>query len=85
MNAAEFVVTCAVVSAFAATIFFGVWEESKGISEHLTAILGLILGGVPAALFAGWLLKVAPRKPLMIAVGLLILGIAGYELSKTIF
>lgn len=85
VNAAEFVVTCAVVSAFAATILFGVWEESSGISEHLTAIAGLVIGGLPAAFFAGWLLKVAPRKPLMIAVGLLICGIASWELSKALF
>jgi len=44
------VVTCAVVSAFAATIFFGVWKESSGISEHLTAIVGLVIGGRPAHL-----------------------------------
>jgi hypothetical protein len=85
VNAAEFVVTCAVVSAFAATIFFGVWAESKGIAEHLTAIAGLVIGGLPAAFMAGWLLKAAPRKPLMIAVGLLICGIAGWELSKVVF
>ena len=84
VNAAEFVVTCAVVSAFAATIFFGVWEESNGIGEHLMAVAGLVVGGLPAAFFAGWLLKIAPRKPLMIAVGLLICGIAGWELSKAI-
>jgi uncharacterized membrane protein YfcA len=85
VNAAEFVVTCAVVSAFAATIFLGVWAESNGIMDHFTAIMGLILGGLPAAFFAGWLLKVAPRKPLMIAVGLLICSIAGFELSRAIF
>ncbi len=85
VNAAEFVVTCAVVSAFAATLIFGVWEEAHGISDHLTAVAGLVIGGVPSALFAGWLLKVAPRKPLMIAVGVLILGISGFELSKALF
>jgi uncharacterized membrane protein YfcA len=85
VNAAEFVVTCAVVSAFAATILTGVWSESHGIMEHATAVAGLVIGGVPSALFAGWLLKVAPRKPLMIAVGLLILSISGFELSKVIF
>ena len=82
VNAAEFVVTCAVVSAFAATIAFGVWEESKGIADHLTAVAGLVVGGLPSAFLAGWLLKIAPRKPLMIAVGVLICGIAGWELSK---
>jgi uncharacterized protein len=85
VNAAEFVVTCAVVSAFAATILFGVWAEAHGIGDHLTAIAGLVIGGLPAAFFAGWLLKVAPRKPLMIAVGLLICGIASWELSKALF
>ena len=85
VNAAEFVVTCAVVSAFAATILFGVWAESSGIGEHLMAIAGLVIGGLPAAFMAGWLLKIAPRKPLMIAVGLLICGIAGWELSKVLF
>ena len=85
VTAAEFVVTCAVVSAFAATIALGVWEESKGLADHLTAVAGLIAGGIPAAFLAGWLLKVAPRKPLMIAVGLLICGIASWELSKALF
>ena len=82
VNAAEFVVTCAVVSAFAATIIFGLWQDAHGIMEHFTAIAGLVIGGVPAAFLAGWLLKVAPRKPLMIGVGLLICSISGYELAK---
>lgn len=84
VNAAEFVVTCAVVSAFAVTIAMGLWAESNGIAEHLTAVAGLVVGGIPAAFLAGWLLKIAPRKPLMIAVGLLICGIASWELSKAI-
>lgn len=84
VSAAEFVVTCAVVSAFAATIAMGVWAESKGLADHLMAVAGLIAGGIPAAFFAGWLLKIAPRKPLMIAVGLLICGIASWELSKVL-
>lgn len=82
VNAAEFVVTCAVVSAFAVTIALGLWADSSGIADHVTAIAGLIMGGIPAAFLAGWLIKVAPRKPLMIAVGLLICGIAAWELSK---
>ncbi len=82
VNAAEFVVTCAVVSAFAASFIFGAWAEAAGIGNHLLAIGGLILGGFPAALLAGWLLKVAPRKPLMIGVGLLVVVLSGYELSK---
>jgi uncharacterized protein len=82
VNAAEFVVTCAIVSAFAVTLLLGVWHEAAGLMDHGLAVLGLILGGLPAAFFAGWLLKVAPRKPLMIAVGLLVIGLSGYELSR---
>lgn len=82
VNAAEFVVTCAVVAAFATTMIFGVWAESKGLGDHITAVAGLIIGGLPSAMLAGWLLKNAPRKPLMIAVGLLICGISLWELSK---
>ncbi len=85
VNAAEFVVTCAVVSAFAATLLLGVWQEASGLAEHALSVLGLIMGGVPAALLAGWLLKLAPRKPLMIAVGCLVIGLSGYELSKVLF
>lgn len=84
VNAAEFIVTCAVVSAFAATLLMGAWAESHGLMEHGIAVAGLIAGGLPAAVAAGWLLKKAPRKPLMIGVGVLVVGLSGYELSKAI-
>lgn len=85
VNAAEFVVTCAVVSAFMAAVAFGIWQEAHGLMDHATAVAGLVIGGLPAAIMAGWLLKKAPRKPLMIAVGCLVVGLSGYELSKVIF
>lgn len=84
VNAAEFVVTCAVVSAFAATFFMGSWAEGGGILDHSLAIGGLIAGGLPAALLAGWLLKVAPRKTLMIGVGILVIALSAYELAKAV-
>lgn len=85
VNAAEFVVTCAIVSAFAATLIFGTWADSDGLSSHLVSIAGLIIGGVPSAMMAGWLLKKAPRKPLMIAVGGLVVVLSGYELAKVVW
>ncbi|MCC4242228.1 sulfite exporter TauE/SafE family protein [Thalassospira povalilytica] len=68
--AAEFFVTVAITVTFAGS--FGL--ESFGM-----AALALVLGGVPAAPLAAVLVKVIPRKPLMIAVGVLIvtLGILG--------
>ena len=68
--AAEFFVTVAITVTFAGA--FGL--ESFGM-----AALALVIGGVPAAPMAAVLVKVIPRKPLMIAVGVLIviLGIVG--------
>ena len=85
VNAAEFVVTCAVVSAFAATIIFGVWEDSHGLMGHGVAVCGLIVEGLAPVFLAGWLLKNAPRRPLMIGVGGLVVGLSFYELSKSLF
>ena len=82
VNAAEFVVTIGVVAAFAASLLLGAWTEAAGLMNHVLAVAGLVIGGVPSALFAGWLLKKAPRKPLMVAVGLLVVALSAYELSK---
>jgi uncharacterized protein len=82
VNAAEFVVTCAIVSAFAATLIFGTWQDADGIWTHARAVAGLVIGGIPAALIAGWLLKNAPRKPLMLGVGGLVVVLSAYELFK---
>jgi hypothetical protein len=82
VNAAEFVVTCAIVSAFAVTLLAGHWADSKGIMEHAWAVAGLVAGGLPAALIAGWLLKKVPRRPLLIGVGALIVALSAYEISK---
>ena len=82
VNAAEFVVTCAVVSVFLTSLLFGVWHESEGLLEHTVPVIALIVGGIPAALFAGRLLKRAPRKPLMFAVSLLIIVLSSFELIK---
>jgi hypothetical protein len=83
VNAAEFVVTCAIVSAFAVTLIFGTWQDANGIWDHARSVAGLVIGGIPAALIAGWLLKKAPRKPLMLAVGGLVVVLSAYELLKT--
>lgn len=82
VNAAEFVVTCAVVSVFVVTLLFGVWHESEGLLNHVVPVLGLIIGGIPAAIVAGRLLKRAPRRPLTIAVSILIIALSSFELSK---
>jgi uncharacterized membrane protein YfcA len=44
VNAAEFVVTCVVVAAFVTTLLSGLWNEGKGLLDHLLPIAGLVLG-----------------------------------------
>jgi uncharacterized membrane protein YfcA len=83
VNAAEFIVTCAVVGVFFTTLVLGVWQEGVGLTDHFVPVAGLIVGGLPAALIAARLLHRIPRKPLTYAVGLLIIVLSVYELSKT--
>jgi uncharacterized membrane protein YfcA len=82
VNAAEFLVTCAVVAAFATSLLSGLWSEGKGLLDHLLPIAGLILGGLPSAAIAGLLVKRAPRKTMTFAVALLVIALSSYELVR---
>jgi uncharacterized protein len=82
VNAAEFLVTCAVVAAFATGLLSGLWTEGKGIMDHLLPIAGLVFGGLPSAVFAGFLVKRAPRKAMTFAVALLVIALSSYELLR---
>ena len=74
VNAAEFAVSFA--SGVTFLIFGGIagWQ----------VIIGLILGGVMAAPFAAFLVHKIQRKPMMIAVGILIILLSLRTLSKLI-
>ncbi|WP_368912104.1 sulfite exporter TauE/SafE family protein [Taklimakanibacter deserti] len=82
VNAAEFVVTCAVVAAFATTLLTGFWSEGEGLLDHLLPIAGLVLGGLPAAAVAGFLVKRAPRRAMTFAVAFLVIVLSSYELLR---
>jgi uncharacterized protein len=82
VNAAEFLVTCAVVAAFATTLLSGIWSEGKGMLDHLLPIAGLVLGGLPSAAIAGLLAKRMPRKAMTFAVALLVIALSSYELLR---
>jgi uncharacterized membrane protein YfcA len=72
VNTTEFVVTVA-----AATTFF----VELGASS-LQYLLPLILGGVLAAPFGGWLVKRVPARALMTAVGLLIVTLSVFQFLR---
>ena len=75
VNSAEFFLTIASATAFAALVGFGYW----------TAIVGLVIGGVFAAPFAAWLCQHLSPKQLLVLVGVLITGLSLYNLFDALF
>jgi uncharacterized membrane protein YfcA len=72
VNAAEFVVTVCVSATLA-------WQVGIG---HWSIVLGLLVGGVIAAPFAAWLVRLLPERAVMAAVGSLITLISGAQLWR---
>lgn len=73
--AAEFFVTTAIAVTFAGHLGWG---------EFGMAALARVVGGVPAAPFAALILRVAPRRALMVGVGLLIVFFGVHGLWRTL-
>ncbi|MFN3513393.1 MAG: sulfite exporter TauE/SafE family protein [Phenylobacterium sp.] len=81
-NTAEFFVTSAISASFLAALLSGHWSEAEGFTTHAASVAGLIVGGLMAAPLAGLVVKAIPARPLTIAVGLLVLGLAGYQTAR---
>ena len=79
VNTAEFLVTVAVSAAFLTALLTGNWKDADGISEHITAVAGLIMGGLLAAPFAGVITKRIPVRAFTWAVGALVVCLAVYQ------
>jgi uncharacterized membrane protein YfcA len=78
-NFSEFIVSIAVFSTFLVAFAVGHWRGGLDWRTVALPVAGLVLGGLPAAVFGGYLSKRAPRQPLTVAVGCLALGIAVYR------
>lgn len=76
VNAAEFFVTAAVLTAFATAAATGIWGEAGQMVNHAAAVAGLIAGGIPAAIIAGYLPKHVGGRKLSGAVGCLVIVLA---------
>ena len=74
--AAEFFMTVAVTITFASHL---------DMHAFGMAALALVLGGVPAAPFAAVLVRIVPGKPLMLVVGLLVVGLGALGLWRFFF
>ncbi|MGN1347246.1 MAG: sulfite exporter TauE/SafE family protein [Eubacteriales bacterium] len=72
VNAAEFFVTLAESATFILTL--------GSLKDYLPAVVGLVLGGVLVAPFAALLCRKLPVKPLIAAVGVLIIAVNTWKL-----
>ncbi len=75
-NAAEFFVAAAVSATFLATLDF---------SELWRDVLAIVLGGIAAAPFGGWLVRVMPPRLAMILVGSIVLGLSLFNFVRIEF
>ena len=74
VNTAEFLVTVAETTAFAAL--------ATDFKSYVNIIAGLVIGGIIAAPISAYLCKKIPVKPLMIIVGILIVALNCFNIYK---
>ncbi|PZO06100.1 MAG: hypothetical protein DCF28_02605, partial [Alphaproteobacteria bacterium] len=64
---------------FVWSLVSGHWEEADALENHFTAVAGLVVGGLIAAPFAGFIAKKIPQRVLTFGVGGLLLILAGFQ------
>lgn len=79
VNTAEFFVTTAISAAFVTALLTGHWDEAGLLTDYVPAVAGLIIGGLCAAPFAGWIVKIAPARAMTAAVGVLVVGLSIWQ------
>ncbi|RZJ04766.1 MAG: sulfite exporter TauE/SafE family protein [Brevundimonas sp.] len=79
VNTAEFFLTVAISATFVWSLVSGHWREADALENHMAAIAGLVVGGLLAAPFAGFITKRVPRRALTYAVGGLLLILAAFQ------
>jgi len=79
VNTAEFFLTVAISATFVWSLATGHWEEAGALKSQGAAVAGLVVGGLIAAPFAGWIVKRIPRKALTYAVGVLLIALAAFQ------
>ena len=80
VSTVEFFLTVSVSATFLVALLTGHWEEAHGLASHAWAVAGLIVGGVATAPLAGYVTRIIPPRQLMILVGVVITGLAAYQI-----
>lgn len=78
-NTAEFFVTVAISATFVWALVTGHWKDTEALTHHAAAVAGLVVGGLLAAPFAGYITRIIPQRALTYAVGGLLLVLASYQ------
>ncbi len=73
VNTTEFFVTIAAATTFFVELGASPWRE----------LLALIIGGMLAAPLGGWVVKHVSPRPLMIAVGCLVIALSLWQIART--
>lgn len=79
VNTAEFFLTVAISATFVWSLVTGHWQEAGALQNQGAAVAGLVVGGLIAAPFAGWIVKRVPRLALTYAVGGLLIVLAAFQ------
>ena len=73
VNLAEFFVTLSAAATFFMSIGF----------EHGAIVLGLLIGGAPAALMSAYLAKHVPERVLMVVVGIAVIALSAFTIVSS--
>jgi len=79
VNTAEFFLTVAISATFVWALATGHWKDAEALTNHASAVAGLVVGGLLAAPFAGYITKAVPQRALTYGVGGLLLLLAGFQ------
>lgn len=82
VNASEFLITLSISLTFLFALLTGHWEEAGAWTDNLTAVAGLIVGGLFAAPLAGLMVKTLRETLLLRLVGILIVLLAGWQTAQ---
>lgn len=80
VSAAEFFLASAISATFLVALLRG--EMPMNLRTYLVEVAGLVVGGLAAAPLAGFVARIAPARHLTIAVALLVLSLAGWQLYR---
>lgn len=81
VSAAEFFLTSAISATFLVALLRGVLPVN--LTTYLVEVAGLVVGGITAAPLAGLVARFAPARLMTVAVGVLVLGLAGWQIYRS--